>query len=182
MDGRISMGILIFVLIDKYIGLKEKILKKFYRYKVIRTARSVGEGLKVGGPSEVNENTTLGKNVNFNGLIIRGDGKVEIGDNFHSGPDILLLTRNHNFDSGKKIPYDGTYIRKPIIIKENVWVGARVTILPGVTINEGAIIQAGSVVADDVPACGIAGGHPARTFRYRDEDHYYRLKEAGKFH
>ncbi len=173
---------LLFWLMDKCFGFKKRVLKGYYRYRVVSRARSVGEDLQVGGPSEVNENTSLGNNVNFNGVVIRGDGRVEIGDNFHSGPGILLLTRNHNFDGGTRIPYDRTYIRKPIIIKENVWVGARVTILPGVTINEGAIIQAGSVVTEDVPPCGIAGGHPATVFRHRDEEHYYKLKKEGKFH
>lgn len=52
----------------------------------------------------------------------------------------------------------------------------------GVLIGEGAIIQAGSVVVSDIPACAIAGGHPAKVFKFRDKEHYYRLKEEGKFH
>lgn len=67
-------------------------------------------------------------------------------------------------------------------IQDNVWVGARVTIIPGVTIEEGAIVQAGSTVTQDIPEGAIAGGHPAEVFDYRDMDHYNRLKEAGKFH
>ena len=55
-------------------------------------------------------------------------------------------------------------------------------ILGGVTIGEGAIIQAGSVVCKDVPPLAIAGGHPAAAFRYRDKEHYFKLKEEKKFH
>lgn len=51
------------------------------------------------------------------------------------------------------------------------------TILPGVKIGEGAIIQAGSVVVKDIEKYAIAGGHPAKTFKYRDIDHYEKLKQ-----
>jgi acetyltransferase-like isoleucine patch superfamily enzyme len=83
---------------------------------------------------------------------------------------------------GDAIPYGNTYIREPITIEDNVWLGARVIVLGGVKIGEGAIIQAGSVVTEDVPACAIAGGHPAKVFKYRDKEHYYKLKQAGRFH
>ncbi|MCE7740852.1 MAG: acyltransferase [Candidatus Heimdallarchaeota archaeon] len=155
--------------------------RRMYRSQVKKVALEVGDGLSVNFKSNVNKNTTLGNNVTFNGVAIRGDGEVVIGDNFHSGPDILFLTRNHNYES-TKIPYDETYIRKKIVIEDNVWIGARCIIAGGVTIGEGAIIQAGSVVIKDIPACGIAGGHPAKTFKYRDKDHYYKLKEEKKFH
>ena len=91
------------------------------------------------------------------------------------------MSSHHNY-KGDKIPYDETDIVKPIIIKDNVWCGARVIILAGVTIGEGAIIQAGSVVVSDIPDCAIAGGHPAKAFAYRDKKHYYTLKEQGLFH
>ena len=68
------------------------------------------------------------------------------------------------------------YIVKDVVIEDNVWIGTHVIILGGAHIGEGAIIQAGSVVVGDVPALAIAGGHPAEPFKYRDEDHYYKLK------
>ena len=52
----------------------------------------------------------------------------------------------------------------------------------GVTIGEGAIIQAGSVVVSNIPKYAIAVGHPAKVFKYRDIEHYKKLKEEGKFH
>ena len=107
--------------------------------------------MHVNGQINLTQNTRLGNNVNFNGLIVRGGGELDIVDNFHSGPDCLILTRNHNYDDGSKIPYDDTYIQKKIIIGDNVWLGARVTIILGVTIGEGAIIQAGSTVVNDIP-------------------------------
>ncbi|MCX4190254.1 acyltransferase [Methylophaga sp. OBS3] len=131
--------------------------------------------------TQVTKNTFLGNNVNFNGLTINGNGKVIIGDNFHSGPECLLITQNHNFDSGTAIPYDKTYILKDITIADNVWLGSRVIVLGGVTIGEGAIIQAGSCVVNDIPAYAIAGGHPARVFKKRNIKHYETLKADKKF-
>ena len=52
----------------------------------------------------------------------------------------------------------------------------------GTVIMQGAIIQAGSVVCTDIPDCAIAGGHPAKAFKYRDKEHYYKLKDEKKFH
>ncbi len=93
-----------------------------------------------------------------------------------------MITQFHNYDHGKEIPYDDTYIYKDIDIGDNVWLGSRVTILGGVKIGEGVIIQAGSVVVSDIPEFSIAGGHPAKVFKKRDVEHYLRLKAQKKFH
>ena len=55
-------------------------------------------------------------------------------------------------------------------------------VLGGVTIGEGAIIQAGSVIIKDIPKYAIAGGHPAKVFKYRDIEHYIKLKIEKRFH
>ena len=94
----------------------------------------------------------------------------------------MIISSIHNYDFGDAIPYDDTIISKDVVIEENVWLGNRVIILPGVTIGEGAIIQAGSVVVKDIPKYAIAGGHPAKVFKYRDINHYEKLKREGKFH
>ena len=114
-------------------------------------------------------------------MKITGNGNVTIGDNFHSGGGILILTSNHNYDTGVAIPYDNTMIDGDVIIEDNVWLGQNVTILQGVRIGEGAIIQAGSVVVSDIEPCVIAGGHPAKVFKKRNEEHYYELRNQGKF-
>jgi acetyltransferase-like isoleucine patch superfamily enzyme len=162
--------------------IRENIKKPLYISRIQKKAKAVGEGLRVNNPSQVNSNTYLGNNVNFNGMKIVGRGKVTIGDNFHSGEECLMITDSHNYNTGKAIPYDNTYIVKDIEIKDNVWLGARVIILGGVTIEEGAIIQAGSVVVSNIPKGAIYGGHPAKLIKYRDLEHYDRLKAQGKFH
>ena len=159
-----------------------KIKKKFYQHRCESVAKSHGDNFKVNGESYVTPNTTLGNNVNFNGMKIQGNGNVNIGDNFHSGIECMIITSIHNYDNGNAIPYDDTIISKDVTIEDNVWLGNRVTILPGVRIGEGAIIQAGSVVVKDIEKYAIAGGHPAKVFKYRDIEHYEKLKKERKFH
>lgn len=137
--------------------------------------------LRVNGFSLVSKGTILGRNVNFNGIRISGGGYTRIGDNFHSGKNCSIISQCHNYDTGLSIPYDSTYIYTKILIDDNVWLGNNVIIVGNVTIGEGAIIQAGSVVVSDIPKCAIAGGHPAKTFKYRDIDHYENLKHLGMF-
>lgn len=144
-------------------------------------AQSVGYNLHVNHFSIVSNMTNLGNNVNFNGIRIGGIGKVEIGNNFHSGRDCLIISQNHNYDGGESIPYDATYIPKNVLIEDNVWIGDRVIILGGSIIREGSIIQAGSVVVGEIPKCSIAGGHPAKVFKMRDIEHYEKLKSEKKF-
>jgi chloramphenicol O-acetyltransferase type B len=130
----------------------------------------------------VTPTTHIGSNVHMNGLAINGRGTVWIGSNFHSGSDILMIAQNHDYDTGNAVPYGDRYILKDITIGDNVWLGARVIVLGGVTIGEGAIVQAGSVVVCDVPKYAIVGGHPARQFATRDIDHYEHLVAERKFH
>lgn len=159
-----------------------KMLRKIRIWRVKKQCAYYAGHLQVGGHTAVTKNTFLGNNVNFNGLVINGGGKVTIGDYFHSGPGCLFIAQNHNFNGGTHIPYDDSYILKDITIESCVWLGSRVIVLGGVKIGEGAIIQAGSCVVNDIPAYAIAGGHPAKVFSYRDIKHYERLKSEGKFH
>jgi acetyltransferase-like isoleucine patch superfamily enzyme len=169
-------------IIAYYKSVLKKVRSAYYTYRVSRQAGFVNEDLKVNGFSCVTKMTKLGRNVNFNGMRILGGGSVTIGDNFHSGSECLMITQNHNYDHGTAVPYDSTYIYKDIMIEDNVWLGNRVIVLGGVIIGEGAIVQAGSVVVRDIPRCAIAGGHPAKVFKFRDIEHYEELKSQGKFH
>lgn len=140
-----------------------------------------GNGLQVNYKSCFTGNTSVGHHCNFNGMTIVGGGKVLIGNYFHSGVECMIITENHNYE-GDAIPYDSTYIRKDVTISDCVWFGNRVMVMGGVNIGEGAIIAAGSVVTKDVPPLAIVGGNPAKVIKYRDAEHYYKLKSEGKFH
>lgn len=169
-------------LLKKISSSRRRLRKLFYTERVKRQCQSYKEPLRVNGHSRVNDKTVLGKNVNFNGMHIKGDGQVNIGDNFHSGPECEIITSFHRYEDAEAIPYDSRNIDKNVVIEDNVWLGDRVIILGGVTLGEGSIIQAGSVVVSDIPCCAIAGGHPAKVFKYRNKEHYFKLKEQGRFH
>lgn len=164
---------------EKY---KKEIRMRAWADSIRKTAKSCGEHLCVGGPSNVNCNTVLADHVCFNGMKVSGCGNIKIGRYFHSGIECLIIAQNHNYDKGDAIPYDDTYIYKDIEIGDFVWLGSRVMILPGTKIGEGAIIQGGSVVHGEIPPYAIAGGNPAKVFKYRDIEHFKKLKEEGKFH
>lgn len=171
------VGLIERALNDKYYAYLKK---EYYKQRVKETSAEVGSDLFIGGKTKVNEKTVLGDNTHFWGLTVHGEGPVEIGDNFHSGSGCNILTENHNYH-GDAIPYDDSFLMEEVEIGDNVWVGINVIILPGVTVGEGAIIQAGSVVTGDIPSGAIAGGHPAEVFGQRDMDHYERLKSEEKF-
>lgn len=92
----------------------------------------------------------------------------DIGDNVLMGPDVVILTLNHKHsDLSKPIGWQGMNPRQKVIIGNNVWLGQRVMIMPGVTIGEGSIIAAGAVVTKDVEPYSIYGGVPAKLLKYR---------------
>lgn len=169
-------------IIRKIFKLKTRLNRLIWEKKALWTVKSHKNEIFIGGKTQLTRNTVLGKNPNFNGMTIKGFGEVNFGDNFHSGPECLILTRNHNYDTGAKIPYDETFITKDVKIGDNVWFGSRVIILSGVTIGEGAIVQAGALVYKDVPKYAIVGGNPAKIIKYRDAEHYEKLKKEKKFH
>lgn len=133
---------------------------------------------KINGFCKFGAKLILGANANFNGARTYGGGKIYIGDNFHSGVGLKILTQSHNYN-GESIPYDKTILIKDVIIGDNVWFGMDVMILPGVKIGEGVIIQAGAVVSKSIPDLAIAGGNPAEVIRFRDKNHYFKMKQDG---
>lgn len=113
--------------------------------------------------------------------FIECSGGVTIGRYFHVGRGLTIFSTNHNWESAERIPYDEKTISKPVVIQDFVWCGANVTIVPGVTVGEGAILGAGAVVTRDVPAGAMVGGNPAQVIKSRDLEQFRRLKEQGRF-
>ena len=89
-------------------------------------------------------------------------GGIRIGDDVLIGPKVNLVTINH--------PLDPTTRRSthcaPIVIENGVWLGAAVTVMPGVTIGENSVVAANAVVTSDVPTNTVVGGIPARFIRH----------------
>jgi len=159
-----------------------KIKTYIYGFNVYRKAKSIGKNLKCGNFSSVTKNTVIGCNVRLNGVNFTGHGNITIGDYCIFGNDVLIISDNHNYDKGEFLPFsDSPIICKNVEFGNCVWCGSRVTVLPGAKIGEGAVIQAGSVVHGVVPAYAVVGGNPAKVFKYRDIEHYEKLKNEQKF-
>jgi acetyltransferase-like isoleucine patch superfamily enzyme len=92
-----------------------------------------------------------------------GHGSIEIGEDTQIGPGSLITTTEHDYDHGLTAHF------KRVVIGKGVWVGANVTILPGVEIGDGAVIGAGSVVMKNIASRCVALGVPARVVRFLDE-------------
>ena len=152
-----------------------------YGAPVRRKAKSIGVGLRVRNPSSVTSKTIIGDYVTLGGVEVYGGGKCTIGSYSHFGPNVLILTQNHNY-KGDTLPYDRTFSFREVMIGEAVWIGTRVTILPGSHIGDGAIIQAGAVVHGEIPSCAIVGGNPAKVFAWRDKAHYEELRQISAYY
>ena len=127
---------------------------------------SCGQGLYIKPPfyCDFGYNISVGSNVIINfQCVFLDEAPIVIGDNCMIGPMTGLYTVSHPLDPVRR---NAGYVSgKPIILKDNVWVGGSCTILPGVTIGENAVIGAGAVVTKDVPPGVIVAGNPARIIK-----------------
>ena len=121
-------------------------------------SKSVPSAIRIG------RNTYIGENNNLRAA----DGVIEIGDNCLISQGVTIVTSNHQMAKEKLIveqPWVSRHAK--VVVEDDVWVGANSVILPDVTIHEGAVVAAGSVVTKDVPAYAVVGGSPARILKYR---------------
>jgi acetyltransferase-like isoleucine patch superfamily enzyme len=101
------------------------------------------------------------------------EAQIRIGSGVIFGPQVAIITGNHNigvqgkrmFDIREKRPCDD----EDVTIEDDVWIGFRATILKGVTVGTGAVIAAGAVVTHDVPSYHVVAGVPAKTICRRFE-------------
>ena len=121
----------------------------------------IEDGCRISGQPKI----IIGKNfyLNANCHLL---GEITIGNDVMVGPQTVFWSRDHGSSIGTPMNKQ-SHISKPIIIHNDVWIGANVTILKGVTINNGSIIAAGAVVTRDVPANAIVGGTPAKIITFR---------------
>lgn len=162
-----ALGNIIFRIYNKFIltPVKLSLLKEY------------GKGVHFDKGSEIVgwHNVSLGDDVwigaRNNFLTTRAE--IVIGNHIMFGPDVLIITGNHIIDvPGKYMTHFSDKDKREfddenVIIEGDNWIGARATILKGVTIGYGAVIAAGAVVANDVPPYAIVGGVPAKVLKYR---------------
>ena len=112
--------------------------------------------------TDYGKNISVGRNVFINsGCCFQDQGGITIGDNVLIGQQVVIATLNHDLGAEKR----ANMLPAPVVIGNNVWVGAHATILAGVTIGDNAVIAAGAVVTKDVPANTVVGGVPAKIIK-----------------
>ena len=131
---------------------------------------SCGKNVNVEKGAEFATDLIIGDNSGI-GINSKISSRVTIGKNVMMGPYCLIYTRNHRFsDTNIPIIEQGYEEYRPVIIEDDVWIGGRVIILPGVKIGKGVVIGAGSVVTKDVPSYSIVAGNPAKIIRKRNKN------------
>lgn len=114
-----------------------------------------GNGIRLGNRSGI-------------GIDAELHGTITIGDDVMMGPRCTMLSRNHEIDdTSRPMNQQGFGEDRPIVIEDDVWFGANVTVTSGVRIGKGSVIAAGAVVTKDIPPYSVAGGVPARVLRSR---------------
>lgn len=124
---------------------------------IVKQKANVGSGveLRVGDRAQIGHNCRISR-------------CVTLGNDLVMGPDVVMMATAHAFDDiDVPINQQGALPIRPIVVGNDVWLGTRVIVLPGVHIGDGAIVGAGAVVTKDVPPRAIVGGNPARVIRFR---------------
>jgi maltose O-acetyltransferase len=105
--------------------------------------------------------------VNY-GTFFDSSAPIAIGDGASIGPECMFITQSHRIGPTQELRTDrsaGTTVLGPIEVGQNVWLGARVLVLPGVTIGDGSVVAAGAVVTEDCAPNGLYAGVPATRIR-----------------
>lgn len=94
---------------------------------------------------------------------------ITLGDDVLLGPNVLLVSNNHEWSDPDRHIRDQGLRGAPIAVGDDVWIGANAVVLPGVTIGTGSVIAAGAVVREDVPPFAVVAGAPARVVSWRGD-------------
>lgn len=128
-----------------------------------------GENVNIEKGAIFSEHISLGNNSGI-GIRAQIENNVTIGNDVMMGPDCMIFTRNHEFaDTDRSMCLQGFSQVKDVVIEDDVWIGARVIILPGVKIGKGSILGAGSVITKNVEPYTVVGGNPAKLIKRRKE-------------
>ena len=138
-----------------------------YRMAGVRIELSmIASGVFVGGPPS---HLTIGRGTSINiDCVFDCLGRVTLGRNVMVGMGVMVVTSDHPVDeSGRP---QGEPVARDVVIGDGAWLGARATILPGVTVGEGAIISAGAVITRDCRPFAVYAGVPARLIKHLTTD------------
>ena len=173
-------------------------MEKLYEYNLLRPSQQdqrdamlkemfaeIGEGCYIEPPLHSNmggHHVHFGKNIyaNYN-LTLVDDTHIYVGDCTMFGPNVTIATAGHPIDP--TLRQRGLQYNMPVHIGKNCWLGAGVSVMPGVTIGDNTVIGAGSVVTKDIPSGVVAVGNPCRVLRQvgeHDREFYYKDRRIPK--
>lgn len=114
------------------------------------------------------ENLEIGSNVTFQPMCyVEAMGGVSIGDDVSIAHHATIISESHVYEN-PDVPFKCQgMIRKPVVIGNDVWIGAKASVLCGVHVGDKAVIGANSVVNKDVESCHVVAGSPAKTVKIR---------------
>lgn len=145
----------------------------FFRYVLLhKILKSCGENVALhdGVHLFYPEKISIGDNVSIHPMCyIDGAGKIDIGNDVSIAHGVTIMSSSHQYSSLDLSIKDQGVSMDEVTIKNNVWIGAKATILGGVVIGEGTIIAAGAVVTKDIEKNCIVAGVPARVIKKRGE-------------
>lgn len=126
--------------------------------------KTIGEGAKLQPSIIIKSPNRLAIGDNFfidSQSIINANGDVEIGNDVLIGPGVIIYSENHNYKDKTICIANQGYTRAKIVIEDDVWLGARSTILAGVSVRKGTVVAAGAVVTKDTELYSVVAGIPA---------------------
>lgn len=131
------------------------------------TSREIPDSFRLFPPfyTDCGKNIHIGENVFINsGCHFQDQGGIYIGDNCLIGHSVIIATLNHEMEPKHR----QDMYPSPVRIGKDAWIGSGTTLLPGVTIGDGAVIGANSTVTRDIPDKAVAVGSPAKVIKYID--------------
>lgn len=160
--------------------IKAKLLKLFIKSRLISKTAIIErvDLVKISNTAEIKDyviirtydnEVVIGDYTQINPfVVIYGHNKIAIGNKVMIGPHCMIASGNHDYKQ-VKIPMmnGGNLTKGPIVIGDDVWIGANSTILDGVKIGNGAVIGANSLVNRDIEPYSVVAGNPAKFIKYR---------------
>jgi acetyltransferase-like isoleucine patch superfamily enzyme len=182
--GRLMRSFQSFLLVRRYLFALSMLIISFIGYIPSHTIRNnlykllglnLGKGSTIYSRAEIRSphkivigmHTVIG-----NQAILDGRGGLEIGNNVNFSTGVWIWTVQHDKDD----PYFGSLIKK-VVIRDYAWISCRTTLLPGITIGEGAVVCAGAVVTKDVDPYSVVAGVPAKKIGDRKRNLKYKLSD-----